>query len=1162
MKTYLNNITKTILICIIAFLILLFSIGNTYAASKTILKYDIDNNNKIEKTDATKILRHIVAKKTNTNSEWMVDQNLDLRGFLAVMRYLQANENNSVAQKHSDWLNLIEEIVLNVKNSEEKLNLITNKEVKIQIDGKNYGTPKYESKDRSIADVSSSGVITAKGKGNTIITVYDERKVVSEKVNVSVSDEREEIQLNKEQLVLDVSDKNQEKLEATGVNEGTLTWGSSDNNVAEVDQEGNVQAKGNGECKIIVTTSKGNKAECSVTVQTSPSKIELEKEEVSLVLSGENQYKIRGRILPETANVNKEVTYNSSNTEIATVDSEGKITAVAAGTTNIEVTTKNGKKATCKVNVVTDEKIPTVTIRKLYDGNIITAGNDVNYEITVDTDTITSIDESKITGKGSLVKDAKYKITGNDKSYNLLLKVPEKEGTIGIVIEEGFVKNNSGKTNAKTESDEQKVFKLDTTATSNAITAAVGVINSFYVKDYDFYINNESKVTGRTTNEYTFDNLQEGNTYKIKVHVNVYKNKETDDIIEGWLEKDVKTTKNNGAEIHFINVTKRVPNSDTAGAADCIFIKTSGGKTIMIDTGAETNNSGYVNFVSEIDKYLRVDKKGKDGNTLVKEENGIVNIDYLVLTHNHRDHVGGFQDLTGVLYKQSSPGYMIDENNTINDKKVRYDFGKVILGCNHAKYEPDQKIGNVQDGAKQNNTTAAAIEKAMYCYSKDNNKIMTVNAGNTLKIDDTVLNIYNPYPEEDVPKEWRGSIRKSVNIYYSGGNLSQADFSEENNNSVIIKLLNGSRKALLMGDGEFVTEEILLGIPAKQIKENSRNRNEGLKVDSSNGGNADSEKTTTDYTCLIDDLLTNNYGGCSSIEELEAKYKISRLTAKDMSAQILKKGHHGVANTTSIPFLSNVKPSKIVSTGESSDENYKNSIIGCVNTGPDYCIRSYYNSDNSRAEAVEALNFNGGKIKLTNNNWYYFVFGTDNVSKTDGNDKGKGSFCIYTSDGISWNYSKVYGESIKGGASYSSLNLSQSDMNILYKLVEAEGGGGTHKQVMYLACTILNRVLSSSFPDTMQGVAFQSGQFEVTWNGMYDAAVPTNETKAAVDEALSTGDITGGSIGFQNDWLYDSQYPNQTWETPIELLRETWPYGGVVVFFTTKSIQEELSQYS
>lgn len=151
---------------------------------------------------------------------------------------------------------------------------------------------------------------------------------------------------------------------------------------------------------------------------------------------------------------------------------------------------------------------------------------------------------------------------------------------------------------------------------------------------------------------------------------------------------------------------------------------------------------------------------------------------------------------------------------------------------------------------------------------------------------------------------------------------------------------------------------------------------------------------------------------------------------------------------------------------------------------------------------------------------------------------------------------------IVGGASYSSITISDEDLQVLYKLVQAEGGGGTHEQVMYITCTILNRILSSTFEgNTVSEVANASGQFEVMWNGMYDAAVPSDETISAVDEAIQTGDVTGGSIGFQNDWLYDSQYPNQTYETPIELLRETWPSGSVVVFFTTASIQAELNQY-
>lgn len=1002
---------KMFLMCLIISMMLLIGIKNSYSASTIVLKYDFNNNGKIDKKDATTILKHIVAVKTGKNKEWIInEEGIDFSSFLSVLRYIESDNNEEIRKKHQEWMNLREEIILNVKNKVENLNLTTNKQAKIQIEGKNYGTPIFYSKNTSIAEVDKLGIITAKAKGSTIITVYDEKKLIYETVRVNVSDDSEDIHINKDNLILDISDNNTEQLQVGETIIGTLTWNSSDESVATVDQKGNVLGKSNGECTIRVTTSKGNFAECNVTVQTSPTQIELEKQEIDLIVRGENEYKIKGRITPETANVNREVTYTSSNTTVATVDEQGIITALSEGNAIIEVCTKNGKKATCIVNVMEEERTPTISIKKSYNGNILTAGQTVTYEINVDTDTIKSINNEKIRCIGSLANEVKSGISGSDKKYQLTLEVPNKVGTLGFVIEEGFVTNKSNNTNETVNCKEENVFSLDTTVSKNSITTAVGVENSFYIKDYDFYLDNELKIENRTTNEYTYSNLQEGKAYKIKVHVNVYKDKQTDDIIDGWLEKQVNTEENNGAEIHFINVTKRVPNSNTAGAGDCIFIKTESGKTIMIDTGAETSDSGYVNFVPSIDRYLRIDKKGKDGESLVKEENGIVNIDYLIITHGHRDHVGGFQDLTGVLYKQSSPGYMIDEDNTINGTKVRYNFDKIILGCNWTRFDPDYKAGEVEDGAKGNSTTEAAIDKAIYCYANDNEKLEFVNSGNTINIDNTILNIFNPYPYEDVPAEWKDSHRKKVNIYYSGGNLSEVGFSNENNNSMVIKLLCGSRKALLMGDAEFAIEEMLLGIPSNQIKNNDSSIYSGLRIDSSNGGNASYEKTTTDYMSLVNELITNNYGECSTIEELDSKYKISRLTEKDLSAQILKKGHHGVANTTSIPFLNNVRPSKIVSTGESSNENYYNSILGCVNTGPDYCIRSYYNSDYSRAEAVSALNFNGGKIKLTNNNWDYFIFGTDNISNTDGNDKGKGSFCILTEDGENWDYSDPYGE--------------------------------------------------------------------------------------------------------------------------------------------------------
>ena len=227
-KVGFNKIVFTSTITIIA---LLIAVCNCYAASTVIFKYDINNNQEIEEDDAIKILKHIVAKKTNKNKEWLIDEDINLNSFLDVLRYIEANNEENIKE---EWLSLKEEIILNVKSREENLNLTTNNEVKIQIDGKNYGEPKYESQNTSIAEVNKLGVITAKEKGSTIITVYDEKQLINETIRVNVNDDSETLKISKDNLILDISDYNTEKLEIEGNVQGTLIWSSSDDKIATV----------------------------------------------------------------------------------------------------------------------------------------------------------------------------------------------------------------------------------------------------------------------------------------------------------------------------------------------------------------------------------------------------------------------------------------------------------------------------------------------------------------------------------------------------------------------------------------------------------------------------------------------------------------------------------------------------------------------------------------------------------------------------------------------------------------------------------------------------------------------------------------------------------------------------------------------------------------
>ena len=732
-----------------------------------------------------------------------------------------------------------------------------------------------------------------------------------------------------------------------------------------------------------------------------PTSIKLNKTLLNLVINTNPSEKLEAIVAPSNAETT--ITWDSSNDTVATVSQDGLVTAKSEGRTIITATTDNGKIASCQVSVSSVElpetPAPIVKIETPYEGKIITAGSKVQFPITIVGDNITNTNKNKIKLSGSLANSSSLVISGSGNSYTAEVTVADEVGTLGIYVEEGMVTNSSDKTNSKVQKDEDYVFTLNESTASDYISVAVGVHNSFYIKSYDYYLDDEKIIGNRTTNDYTFSGLTEGKTYNVKVKVNIYKNKTSDEIISGWLEKDITVKSNNGLEVHFIDVVEGI------AAADCTFIKTKNGKTIMIDTGADDSGDSYVNKVAEIDKYLRKEKNSKDGTSLVNAVNGVVHIDYAILTHSHIDHIGGFAGLTGVHYQASNPGYFVDNNNTINGEKVRYEFDNIVLNCNAKVYNGNEVLTKdgvpIKDGAEGNDTTQSAKSKAIYCYANNTNKLITVKAGNVLKIDNTIFNIFFPYDPADLPTTWlytstdasgnsTSGVREKPQILSSRGNAFGTTMTLGNNSSIVIKVMDGSRKLLLMGDSEFLVEEFLLGIPSKQILSKNSNLNNGLKIDSSTGGQNSDNKTLTSYVSLVNDLLTHNYGGCSSLDELEQKYKLSRFTEKDIFAQVLKKGHHHVRNSTSIPFLNVVRPNKVVVSGIADCED---STVRCVEIGVDYRLRQYYKS----SYVGTAGNI---PVNLTSSNWFEYIYGVD----YDLTNKSKGSFYIYTTTGRSWNY--------------------------------------------------------------------------------------------------------------------------------------------------------------
>lgn len=123
-----------------------------------------------------------------------------------------------------------------------------------------------------------------------------------------------------------------------------VTWQSSDEKVATVDENGKVTAVGNGTATITATSVSGSyTATVSVTVKipVEIQKLTIEAEKETLTKIGEST-ELKVKIEPENADLQKLI-WKSHNEKIAIVNENGKVTAVGNGTAEITVTTEDGK---------------------------------------------------------------------------------------------------------------------------------------------------------------------------------------------------------------------------------------------------------------------------------------------------------------------------------------------------------------------------------------------------------------------------------------------------------------------------------------------------------------------------------------------------------------------------------------------------------------------------------------------------------------------------------------------------------------------------------------------------------------------------------------------------------------------------------------------------
>ena len=91
----------------------------------------------------------------------------------------------------------------------------------------------------------------------------------------------------------------------------------------------------------------------------------------------------------------------------------------------------------------------------------------------------------------------------------------------------------------------------------------------------------------------------------------------------------------------------------------------------------------------------------------------------------------------------------------------------------------------------------------------------------------------------------------------------------------------------------------------------------------------------------------------------------------------------------------------------------------------------------------------------------------------------------------------------------------QANVNLLARIISAEGRGETYTGQVAIGACILNRIKHPSFPDTLSGVIYQPGAFTAITDGQFNEPVADSAYRAARD-ALNGWDPSGGAIYYYN----------------------------------------------
>ena len=220
----------------------------------------------------------------------------------------------------------------------------------------------WTSSDESVATVDETGTVTAVAAGQAEITATVNDTEMQDVCVITVKVSAKELKVP-DTLDVKLNDTDETAIEAKcepkDASNISFDFASSDEEVATVDKDGKVKVLKAGECDITTTLMQDGE---KVTEKTTHVKAFYEVESITLdsnegKLTVGNSHTIKATVAPEEVAAKTTIEWSSSNEKVATVDSNGKVTAVSSGnatitatageeSANYEVTVEQPKKVT------------------------------------------------------------------------------------------------------------------------------------------------------------------------------------------------------------------------------------------------------------------------------------------------------------------------------------------------------------------------------------------------------------------------------------------------------------------------------------------------------------------------------------------------------------------------------------------------------------------------------------------------------------------------------------------------------------------------------------------------------------------------------------------------------------------------------------------------